>query len=130
MVERVSERAFGPGINPRVSDSLSPTRRARGDAPYLEAALATPLPVGGHWPAGLSASPMQDDESRGRKRQWLRRALRFVGAALILLGLILLFWLRGALYNRFIRFPREEAAWQTLRAQRRPVLDDAGWTEY
>ena len=60
----------------------------------------------------------------------MRRILRFAGAALFLLGLVLLFWLRGALYNHFIRFPREEAAWQTLRAQCQPVADTAGWAEY
>ena len=42
----------------------------------------------------------------------------------------LLFWLRGALYNRFVRFPREEAAWQAIRAQRQPVPDPSGWTEF
>ena len=73
---------------------------------------------------------MEDGRSHGKKRLWLRRALLFAGAALILLVLALLFWLRGALYNRFIRFPREEAAWQTLRAQRQPVADNAGWNEY
>jgi len=73
---------------------------------------------------------MQDDSSHGNKRAWLRRAFRVFGAALILLGLVLLFWLRGALYNRVVRFPREEAAWQTLRTQRQPVGDNAGWNEY
>jgi hypothetical protein len=64
------------------------------------------------------------------KRVWLRRAFRFFGAALILLGLLLIFWLRGALYHRFVRFPREEAAWQSLRTQLQPVADNAGWKEY
>ena len=73
---------------------------------------------------------MQDHRSHGKKRVWLRRAFRFVGLVLVLLGLVLLFWLRGALYNHFLRFPREEAAWQTLRAQRQPVADNAGWNEY
>src|ERR1017187_2518319 len=73
---------------------------------------------------------MQDDSSLSKKRPWLRRILRFAGAALFLLGLVLLFWLRGALYNHFIRFPREEAAWQTLRSQRQPVANNAGWAEY
>jgi hypothetical protein len=63
-------------------------------------------------------------------RIWLGRACRFAGAALILLVLVLLFWLRGALYHRCVRFPREEAAWQSLRAQRQPVANDAAWNEY
>ena len=60
----------------------------------------------------------------------MRRALWSAGILVILLGLGLLFWLRGALYNRFVRYPREEAAWQAIRAQRQPVTDNAGWTEY
>ncbi len=73
---------------------------------------------------------MQKDGSYGRMRIWAGRAFRFGGIALILLGLVLLFWLRGALYHRFFRFPREAAAWQTLRAQRQPVANDAAWNEY
>ena len=64
------------------------------------------------------------------KRIWLRRVIWVAGAVIILLGVILLFWLRGALYNRFVSFPREEAAWRAIRAQRQPVADNAGWTEY
>jgi hypothetical protein len=48
----------------------------------------------------------------------------------VLVVVVCLFWLRGALYHRFVRFPREEAAWQTIRAERQPVADKAGWTEY
>ncbi len=73
---------------------------------------------------------MPDDKPHGKKRIWLRRIFRFAGVALLLLGLALLFWLRGALYNRFVRFPREEAAWQGLRVQHEPVADNAGWNEY
>lgn len=42
----------------------------------------------------------------------------------------LLFWFRGALYHRYVSFPREEAAWQALRAQRQAVAYTAGWNEY
>ena len=73
---------------------------------------------------------MQHNGLRSKKRIWLRRVVWVAGAAIILLGVILLFWLRGALYNRFFSFPREEAAWQAIRAQRQPVADNAGWTEY
>jgi hypothetical protein len=73
---------------------------------------------------------MQNNSSHGRMRIWVGRAFRLAGMALLLLGLVLLFWLRGALYHRFVRFPREEAAWQTLRAQRQPVAIDAAWNEY
>jgi hypothetical protein len=64
------------------------------------------------------------------KRTWLRRILRLAGVLLVLVVVLCLFWLRGALYNRFVRFPREEAAWQALRAQRQPVTRGGGWTEY
>lgn len=63
-------------------------------------------------------------------RVWLRRCVWLTGGALLLLGLVVLFWLRGALYHRFVTFPREAAAWQELRAQRQPVAYTAGWNEY
>ncbi len=49
---------------------------------------------------------------------------------LLLLCLAVLFWMRGALYNRFVRFPREQAAWQRLRLERRAPTDRTDWTEY
>jgi len=73
---------------------------------------------------------MEDASTPGKKRIWLRRALRLVGAAIVLLALVVLFWLRGALYHRFVSFPREEAAWQALRAQRQPVPGIAGLNDY
>jgi hypothetical protein len=73
---------------------------------------------------------MQDTRSQGKKRIWLRRALRVTGAAIVLSGVVLLFWLRGALYHRFLAFPREEAAWQALRAQRQSVPGLAGLNDY
>lgn len=71
------------------------------------------------------------DPSHARKRRlWLRRLLWTVGIVLAAASAILLFWLRGALYHRFVRFPREEAAWQTLRRERQPVTNNIGWAEY
>jgi hypothetical protein len=67
---------------------------------------------------------------KGKKRTWLRRVLRIAGLSAVPVLVICLFWLRGALYNRFIRFPRQEAAWQAIRAERQPVADNAGWNEY
>jgi hypothetical protein len=68
---------------------------------------------------------------RERKRQpWLRRVARLAGVLVVLVAVVCLFWLRSALYNRFVRFPREQAAWQALRAERQPVADNAGWAEY
>jgi len=73
---------------------------------------------------------MQDDRVPSWKRVWLPRVVRLSGLTLFLMVLALIFWLRGALYHRLICFPREAAAWQTLRAQRQPVKDGASWNEY
>jgi hypothetical protein len=64
------------------------------------------------------------------RRPWLRRVVRLAGVLVVLVVVVCLFWLRSALYNRFVRFPREQAAWQAIRAERQPVADNAGWTEY
>lgn len=45
-------------------------------------------------------------------------------------GTLTLIWLRGAIYNKYVRFPREAAAWAAIRADRKPVTDNAGWNEY
>ena len=66
----------------------------------------------------------------GKLRIWFRRLVRLTGWALLLFVVILLFWLRGALYHRFVSFPREAAAWRALRAQRQPVAYTTGWNEY
>lgn len=60
----------------------------------------------------------------------MRRLLRVTVLGTVLVALLLGFWLRHALYDRFVRFPRTEAAWQVLRAQRQPVTNQLGWTEY
>jgi hypothetical protein len=66
----------------------------------------------------------------GKPRCWLCRLLKLAGVVVVLLVLLVVFWLRGALYNRFVRFPREEAAWQAIRSERQPVKENAGWNEY
>ncbi len=63
-------------------------------------------------------------------RQWLRWLAKLVGWLLVLVAVLILFWLRGALYHHFIRFPREEAAWQAIRAQRLVVTINEAWSEY
>ena len=73
---------------------------------------------------------MTDHNSPGPPRRWLRRLVRLTGWALVLFVVLVMFWLRGALYHRFVSFPREAAAWQALRAQRQPVAYTAGWNEY
>jgi len=72
----------------------------------------------------------QSKASDGKKRILLRRLMRCFFYLFILLFLLLAFWLRDALYNRFARFPREEKAWKALRAQRQPVKEAGAWHEY
>jgi hypothetical protein len=50
--------------------------------------------------------------------------------AIVLVLAVTGFWLRRALYHRFVQFPREEAAWQELRSQRQSVPADAGGKEF
>lgn len=49
---------------------------------------------------------------------------------LIVLATLALLWMRGALYNYFVRFPKQEAAWAAIRADRHPVREDTGWKEF
>jgi len=66
----------------------------------------------------------------GKLRILFRRLLRFAFWVAILVVVLVVFWLRGALYNRFVRFPKDEAAWQAVRAERQSVTNTAGWNEY
>lgn len=71
------------------------------------------------------------NQTRSRKpRIWLRRLVRLTAWAMVLFAVAGLFWLRDALYRRFVSFPREAAAWQAIRAQRQPVTETTGWSEY
>lgn len=73
---------------------------------------------------------MPDQSPRGKWRSRIRRVLRGLIGAAVVLALLVAFWLRGALYDHFVRFPREEAAWQALRAERQVITNQLGWTEY
>lgn len=69
-----------------------------------------------------------------KKRPLVRRLIRWMFSAgfivFILLVLVLAFLSREAIYNRFIRFPKEAAAWNSIREARQPVALDDGWGEY
>ena len=56
--------------------------------------------------------------------------LRLAAVAVILIVLVGLFFMRGALYHRWVRFPQEAAAWSAIRADRQPVTEASGWHEY
>jgi hypothetical protein len=70
------------------------------------------------------------DAPIGRRRFFFRRLVRYTLYLSILLGAVVGFWMRGAIHNRFARFPKEEAAWKALRAQRQPVTETGPWHEY
>jgi len=73
---------------------------------------------------------MAEENHKQKKRTWLRWVARFIAGLAVLVVVVVLFWLRGALYHRFVSFPREDAAWLAIRAQRQPVTNNAGWNEY
>ncbi len=65
-----------------------------------------------------------------RTRKVLRWTGRVVALVFLLIALGALFWLRDALYNHYVRFPREVAALAALRAERQPVTERTLWNEY
>ncbi len=73
---------------------------------------------------------MQTTGCQSKARKLFRLAFRVVALGVALVLVLILFWLRGAIYNRFVKYPRENAAWKALRAQREPVAEDAGWREF
>lgn len=70
--------------------------------------------------------------SRGRRalRFALRWTLRVVAAVFVLALLGFLISFRGALYNRFVRFPAEARVWASFAANRVEIAPPAGWQEY
>ncbi|HNQ73200.1 MAG TPA: hypothetical protein PKN95_06300 [Verrucomicrobiota bacterium] len=75
----------------------------------------------------------RDGTAAAPRKKWrvvLGRLFRWGCCFLLLVALVVLFWLRGALYDHFVRFPQEEAAWRALRAERQAVTNLAGWPEY
>lgn len=75
---------------------------------------------------------MQNEKQSGVRRKLLRWILRLTGAAVLLVAAAILFWMRGALYNRLVRFPRTEVAWRSLQSERQPVDGNlpGGWKEF
>jgi len=73
-------------------------------------------------------------QSPRRKPTLKRRLFKWgavtVAVAVLLVVLVLAFILRGALYNRFVKFPKEAAAWEAIRANLQPVTLDDGWGAY
>jgi hypothetical protein len=63
-------------------------------------------------------------------RRVIRRILRWSLIAACVLAILLLIWLRAALYHHWVGFPRQEAAWKALRAKREAVPPIGKWHEY
>jgi hypothetical protein len=64
------------------------------------------------------------------KRRVFRWGLRLFAFCIVLALLGLAYFFRGALYNRYVQFPREAAAWEAIRANLKPVTLDDGWGAY
>ena len=72
------------------------------------------------------------------KKSRIRRATRFtfrwglrIGLAFVLLAIVaFLVVFRGALYHRFVQFPREADGWVYLRNSRQEIAPPTGWHEY
>jgi hypothetical protein len=75
-------------------------------------------------------APVTPSARRGPLRKLWRWSWRLALIAVLAVVFAGLFWLRGALYHRFVRFPREEAAWAAIRASRQPVTERTEWHEY
>lgn len=67
---------------------------------------------------------------RPRTRRILRAAAIATTLAVAGLTIAVFFWLRGAIYHRWITYPRQQAAWESLRAQREPLTNNMGWKEF
>ncbi len=73
-------------------------------------------------------------ESIRKKLSLKRRILKWMTLLLLLIMLaitaVLLYAFRGALYNHYVRFPKEAAAWESIRNTMVPVTLDDGWGAY
>jgi len=65
-----------------------------------------------------------------RLRFVLRWLVRLTLLALVLLFIAFVVYFRGALYNRFVQFPREARAWDAIRSARVDVTLEDGWEDY
>lgn len=71
-----------------------------------------------------------EDTHRGCFHAILRWTLRIIFLVIVLLAAVFGFVCRGALYNRFIQFPKEVKAWEAIQNQRVAVTLDDGWQDF
>ncbi|HOD52645.1 MAG TPA: hypothetical protein PLJ71_20335 [Candidatus Hydrogenedentes bacterium] len=72
----------------------------------------------------------REAKKRSLVRTIVRWALRAFLAIVLVAAIVFVFVFRDALYNRFVRFPREAKAWQRLQARHVDVSVDDGWNDY
>lgn len=63
-------------------------------------------------------------------RRALRGGLRLLAWMLLVMLVLALFWLRHAIYNHVVRYPREAAAWAAIKAERQAVPPLPEWREF
>lgn len=78
----------------------------------------------------MGNSVQSGNQGRGFFRTLFKWVFRGVLLVVLLVVLALLFVFRGALYNRAVAFPKQDAAWNTIRQNRIPVPFFTGWNEY
>lgn len=69
-------------------------------------------------------------EEGSLRRRIAKWCLILVLVVAVLLGILFVGLFHDALYNRFVRFPKEKAAWDSFRANRIPVTTLTGYNEY
>ena len=75
-------------------------------------------------------SSEQQPGKRSIVRTIVRWAVRLVVTLVVIAAVAFVIVFRDALYNRFVRFPREAKAWSQLQSQHKDVALDDGWNDY
>lgn len=71
-----------------------------------------------------------EKERTSLPRMLLRWAIQFAVVVVVLAAVLVCWYCRAAIYHRYYLFPKQEAAWEQIRAARQEVALDDGWTEY
>jgi hypothetical protein len=72
----------------------------------------------------------EQQTSSGWLRWGFKWIFRLVVLVVVIVAGVLLYVFKDALWNRYVTFPRQEAAWKELRGQREAVGLDDGWKDY
>jgi hypothetical protein len=74
--------------------------------------------------------PQPKKRGPSKLRLFFRWTFRITVLVFTLILLIIGYTIRGDLYKRFVRFPKEAKAWAAIKADRQEVTLDDGWTDY